>query len=129
MNACKRLHSTILYTSILSALAATACTVKSDDPNDPNARVDKVVVVGTSVTSALYVSGELGLTTVPKDALDEAVLDPALHVDIRITSPAELTTTVSATECTAPEPGKKAINVGLIIDDSGSMSSSDPKML
>jgi Mg-chelatase subunit ChlD len=129
MNACKRFRSSVLTTSILAALAATACTIQNDDKGDPNARVDKVVVVGTSVTSALYVSGELGLTTIPKDALDEAVLDPALRVDVRITSPAELTTTVSTTECTVPEQGKKAINVGVILDDSGSMSGSDPNKL
>jgi hypothetical protein len=129
MNACKRLRSSVLYTSIFAALAATACTVPTDDKGDPNGRVDKVVVVGTSVTSALYVSGELGLTTVPKDALDEAVLDQALRVDIRITSPVDLATTVATTECTVPEAGKTAINVGVILDDSGSMSSSDPKKL
>lgn len=129
MNACKRLHTKVLSLSILAALAATACTVQSDEQGDPNPRVDSVTVVGTSVTSALYASGELGLTTVPKDAAGEAVLGKGLKVALRITAPAELAAEVSATECTAPDAGKKAVSVGVIIDDSGSMSGSDPSML
>lgn len=131
MNACKRFGSSVLYTSIFAALAATAaCSIQTDanEKGDPNARVDKIVVVGTSVTSALYVSGELGLTTVPKDGADEAVLDDGLKVDVRITSPAELATSVGSTQCTAPEAGK-AVSIGVIIDDSGSMASSDPNNL
>ena len=129
MNASNRLRSSVLYTSIFAALAATACTVPSDEKGDPNVRVDKIVVVGTSVTSALYVSGELGLTTVPKDGADEAVLDNALKVDIRITSPAELATSVGSTECTVPDPSKKSVAIGVIIDDSGSMSGNDPNQM
>ena len=129
MNACKRLRSTVLYTSILAALAATACTVKSDDKGDPNGRVDKVVVVGTSVTSALYTSGELGLITIPQDATSEPVLDGKLNIDIRITSPADIATTVASTECTVPDQGNKPVAIGMIIDDSGSMLESDPKLM
>jgi Mg-chelatase subunit ChlD len=129
MNADNRLRSSLLYTSIFAALAATACTVPSDDKGDPNVRVDNIVVVGTSVTSALYVSGELGLTTVPKDAADEAVLDNALKVDVRITSPAELATSVGTTECTVPDASKKSVAIGVIIDDSGSMSGNDPNKM
>ncbi|MDB5218062.1 MAG: hypothetical protein JWO86_5989 [Myxococcaceae bacterium] len=126
MNACNRLRSSLLYTSILTALAATACTVKSDDQGEANARVNKVVVVGTSVTSALYASGDLGLTTIPQDAASQPVLDGKLNVDIRITSPAEIATTVGTTECTVPDQNDKAVAIGMIIDDSGSMFSSDP---
>jgi Mg-chelatase subunit ChlD len=129
MNARNRFRSSVLYTSVFAALAATACTVQSDDKGDPNARVEKIVVVGTSVTSALYVTGELGLTTVPKDGADEAVLDDTLKVDVRITSPAALATSVADTECTAPDPSKKSVAIGVIIDDSGSMSSNDPNQL
>jgi hypothetical protein len=130
MNACNRLRSSVLATTILAALAATACTaVSSDDKGDPNGRVDKVVVVGTSVTSALYTSGDLGLTTIPQDASNEAVLDGKLNVEIRITSPAEIATAVSATVCTAPNPSSKAVAIGMIIDDSGSMSESDPNLM
>ena len=130
MNACNRLRSSVLATTILAALAATACTaVSSDDKGDPNARVDKVVVVGTSVTSALYTTGDLGLTTIPQDAASEPVLDGKLTVDIRITSPAEIATTVSGTECTVPDSNGKAVAVGMIIDDSGSMSESDPNLM
>ena len=127
MNACKRFGSSVLYTSIFAALAATAaCTIQTDGNSDLDARVEKVVVVGTSVTSALYASGELGLTTVPTDAAGEAVLDDKLKIDIRITSPAGLATTVGTTQCTAPDPSKKNVAIGVIIDDSGSMGSSDP---
>lgn len=129
MNARNALRSSVLYSSIFAALAATACNVASDDKGDPNVRVEKVVVVGTSVTSALYTTGELGLTTIPKDSSDEAVLDSALKVDIRITSPAELVTSTLGTECTAPDPNKKAVSIGVIIDDSGSMSGNDPNDL
>ena len=113
MNACKRLRSTVLYASILAALAATACTVKSDDKGDPNGRVDKVVVVGTSVTSALYTSGELGLITIPQDATSEPVLDGKLNIDIRITSPADIATAVASTECTVPDQGNKPVAIVL----------------
>jgi|GEM_PF-4079960 len=130
MNACTtRFGSTALPLSILLALAAVACVEPTDDPGNPNARVDNVVVVGTSVTSALYVSGELGLTTVPKDAAGNAVLGSGLKVDLRITSPVQLSAEVSSTECTAPDPSKKGIAVGVILDDSGSMSGSDPQKL
>jgi hypothetical protein len=129
MNALERLASSVLYSSIFAALAATAaCTIKTDDQGDANARVEHIVVVGTSVTSALYVNGELGLTTVPQDGNGQAVLDSNLNVAVRITSPAELATTVGTTECTAPEAGK-AVAIGVIIDDSGSMGSNDPENL
>jgi Mg-chelatase subunit ChlD len=114
---------------MLVALAASACTIVSDDKGDPNARVDKVVVVGTSVTSALYTTGELGLTTVPKDASDEAVLDDKLEVTVRITSPADIATSTLQTECTVPDPSRKSVSIGVIIDDSGSMATSDPNEL
>jgi hypothetical protein len=129
MNACNRFRSTVLTTSIVTALAATACTIQTDAKGDANGRVDKITVVGTSVTSALYVSGELGLTTIPKDLSDEAVLDSGLKVDIEITSPAELATSIGATECTVPDASKTSVAIGVIIDDSGSMSGNDPNKL
>jgi hypothetical protein len=131
MKACKSLRTSVLYTTVFAALAATAaCTIQTDDEKkgDPNARVDSIVVVGTSVTSALYTTGDLGLTTIPKDASDEAVLDDALTVGIRITSPVEMAAAVSGTQCTAPDAGKP-VAIGVIIDDSGSMSSNDPDKL
>lgn len=129
MNACKLLHPKVFSLSILAALAATACTLPSDEQGDPNPRVESVTVIGTSVTSALYANGELGLTTVPKDAAGEAVLGKGLEVSLRITSPAALAAEVSGTECTAPDAGKRSVSIGVIIDDSGSMSGSDPNML
>jgi hypothetical protein len=130
MNACKRLRFASSLTSLLGALAISACTiVPSDDPGDANAQVEKVVVVGTSVTSALYADGKLALTTVPTDAAGEAVLAKGLEVHVSITSPIALDVTVDSTECTEPDQGKKSISVGVILDDSGSMDSSDPDNL
>lgn len=129
MNACKRLSS-VLPLSVLAALATTACTVSSDaDSAELNARVENVTVVGTSVTAALYTNGSLGLTTVPKDGKGEAVLGNGIKVSIRINAPFVAEAAVSGTECTVPDANNKAINVGVILDDSGSMSSSDPKMM
>lgn len=128
MNACKVLG--LLPLSIVAALAATACTVQSDaGAAELNARVENVTVVGTSVSSALYASGELGVTTVPKDARGDAVLGDGLKVSIRISAPFFAEAAVSGTECTVPDPNNKAINIGVILDDSGSMASSDPKMM
>jgi uncharacterized protein YegL len=111
-------------------LGLAACTIQvPGSESEPNARVDEVVLVGTSVTSAIYTTGEVGFTTVPKDTKDEAVLATGLKVDVTITNPPSVAVEVSGTECTAPEQGKRAIAVGVIIDDSGSMSSSDPKFL
>jgi Mg-chelatase subunit ChlD len=130
MSACKRsgMGVSSLTIALLAGLAAAACTVPTNDEGDANARVQEVVVVGTSVTSSLYVSGDLGLTTVPKDDKAEVVLDKTLKVDIKITSPSSLSVQVDGTECTAPDAGKKSIAVGVVIDDSGSMASNDEKM-
>ena len=117
-----------LSLAIVASLAAAACEVQSDS-GDVNGRVEGVTVVGTSVTSALYSTGALGLTTIPLDSADQAVLGKGLKVGIRITAPFVADASVSGTECTEPEQGKKAINVGVIIDDSGSMGSNDPKVL
>jgi von Willebrand factor type A domain-containing protein len=131
MHACKRHRLLRSLPLAVAALAATACTIQvpSDESSDPNTRVDEVVVVGTSVTSALYTTGEIGLTTVPKDSRDQVVLGKGLKVEVVLTSPTATTVDVAGTECTEPEQGKRAIAVGVIIDDSGSMGSSDPKVL
>ncbi|MBX3186213.1 MAG: VWA domain-containing protein [Labilithrix sp.] len=128
MNACKRLRPSVLF-SLLASLGAAACALPSDDAADANARVDAIVVVGTSVTSALYTTGELGLTLVPKDASGEAVLAKNLDVKVVLTSHPEIGVEVSSTACTAPEAGKQHISVGVILDDSGSMGSNDPDVL
>ena len=123
MIACKK----VFYASLLAALGATAaCSVQTDQQGDPNASVTDVVVVGTSVTSALYATGDLGLTLIPKDVGGAVVVGDGLHVSVTITSPASLVTTVGSTQCSAPEAGDQKLNVGVILDDSGSMASSDP---
>ena len=101
MSACTRSRTRLAFATLLAAFAA-ACSIQvgPDAPPqgeppaptpggvDPNTRVDEVVVVGTSVTGELYVSGAMGLTTVPKDAAGEAILAPGLNVDVKITTPA-----------------------------------------
>ncbi|MDB4944889.1 MAG: hypothetical protein JWP97_4423 [Labilithrix sp.] len=129
MNASKALHSTAFTLSLVAASLVTACEIRTDDAADLNARVTEVTVVGTSVTSALYASGELGLTTIPKDAKGEAVLGAGLKVAVTLTSAGSLVTTTGDTECTLPATGDEALNVGVILDDSGSMYSSDPDKL
>jgi hypothetical protein len=110
------------------AALATACTVQPSDSSDPNNNVDKVVVVGTSVTSALYASGDLGLTTIPQDAAEKAILSKDLKIAITITSPESLVVDIASTECTEPDANKKSTAIGVIIDDSGSMGGTDPDM-
>src|SRR3954471_11399995 len=90
------------------AALATACTVQPSDSSDPNNNVDKVVVVGTSVTSALYASGDLGLTTIPQDAAEKAILSKDLKIAITITSPESLVVDIASTECTEPDANKKS---------------------
>ena len=82
MNACKRFGLSTPLT-LLAALTSAACiAVPADDPGDANRRVDNVVVVGTSVTSALYTTGDLGLTTVPKAGANDVVLSKDLKVSL-----------------------------------------------
>jgi len=125
MTVCNRFRIPL---TLLLGLSA-ACTIEAPSDEAPNARVNQVVLVGTSVTGTLYTTGEVGFTTVPKDSKDEAVLATGLDVQITILNPPSVVVEVSGTECTVPEQGKKSIAVGVIIDDSGSMSSSDPKYL
>ncbi len=125
MTACNKIR---LSLGLLLGLSACTIQVPSNE-SEPNARVDEVVFVGTSVTGALYTTGEVGFTTVPKDAKDEAVLSSSLKVEITITNPPSVAVEVAGTECTAPSEGKRSIAVGVIIDDSGSMRSSDPQFL
>jgi hypothetical protein len=154
MNACK-LHNTTRVFSVLALLAlASACTIQTstNDPNkpadpqqqnnnppdpnkpaeppvDPNEKVTEVVVVGTNVTNLIYVNGALGLTTVPKDtASNQAVLASGLKVQVTITSPTPMTVEVTSTECTPPDDKAKPTAVGVILDDSGSMSGNDPEL-
>lgn len=125
---CKKVYSKFLSASLLALLGCTAaCSVQTDGQGeDPNPKVTDVVVVGTSVTSALYATGDLGLTIIPKDASGQSVLGAGLKVTLKITSDATLNANVSDTQCTEPAAGDQKLNVGVILDDSGSMSESDP---
>jgi Mg-chelatase subunit ChlD len=118
-----RVFGATVSVSLLASLAA--CTVSSDDPN---AQVDQVTVVGTAVTADVYVSKSFGVRMIPTRAADgSAVLSNDLAVKVRISSPEGINVTVDKTECSAPADANAAVNVGVVIDDSGSMSGSDPK--
>jgi hypothetical protein len=116
---------------LLSVL--TGCTIRTDDSDDDdeehvNARVQSVIVVGTSVTAKIFETGEYGLTLVPKDAAGAAVLGDGLEVEISITNPPGVfTSTVDDSTCTAAEGGA-GLSVGVIIDDSGSMGTNDENL-
>lgn len=111
--------------ALLGVASLAACTTPSDDAN---AQVDAVTVVGTTVTSDLYASKSFGVRMIPTRASDgAAVLSNDLAVKVRITSPEGVTATVQRTECSVPADADAPVSVGVVIDDSGSMSGSDPK--
>jgi hypothetical protein len=98
-------------------------------PGEVNAEVTSVIVVGTSVTNKIYENGQYGITLVPKDATGQAVLGAGLKVGITINTPPTFTSQVTMSECTQTQaPGGAGLAVGVIIDDSGSMSGSDPTL-
>ena len=100
----------------------------SPDDSAANEAVDSVIIVGTNVTKKVYETGEYGLTLLPRDAAGAAVLSDGLAIDVSITSPPGLfTSEVLTTHCAAAVPGA-GLSVGVIIDDSGSMGSSDPQL-
>lgn len=109
-----------------TALIAFSAGCGGDDAS--NARVKSVVVVGSSVTSSIYQDGKYGLTMIPKDEAGHAVLGEGLNVKITITNPPGMfTSRVSSTACGSVSAGD-GLAIGVIIDDSGSMSGSDPML-
>jgi hypothetical protein len=114
--------------AVCLAFGAAACTVApTDQPGEANAQVESLLVIGTSVDEDLYTRGELGLTFVPKDAKNGAVLANDLKVDVRIIDPPGLSVRLAATQCTPKASAGQPLAVGVVLDDSGSMSSSDPQ--
>jgi len=102
-----------------------ACS--GSDSSHLNASVDSVIIVGTSVTKEIYQTGHYGLTLVPKDDQGEVVLGQGLKVLITLASPSGFTSTIDDTTCNEGKAGD-GLSVGVIIDDSGSMSGSDPEV-
>lgn len=111
----------------LLAAALGGCGGAAEDPAHLNQRVKSVIVVGTSVTNQIYADGGYGITLVPLDQQGKAVLGQGLDVAIAIDQPAGFTSQVQDSSCTVADPGA-GLAVGVIIDDSGSMASSDPKL-
>ncbi|CAN5925294.1 hypothetical protein BH11MYX4_BH11MYX4_56190 [soil metagenome] len=133
----------------LLALGAAACSVRlgSDSPapaNEPSPAADadggaavhagsndevvEVTVVGTSATSAFRVDGSMGVTLLPMNAAHEIVLAGDLAVGVTFSAPSGLSVAVARTECTALAPNVDSSAIGIIIDDSSSMTENDPKM-
>src|SRR6478609_5016039 len=110
-------------------LAATlgGCGGGSGSDSKLNEAVKTVLVVGTSVTGQIYVDGGYGITLVPLDEAGKAVLGEGLDVSIDIEAPTGYTSAVNENNCMTADPGA-GLAVGVIIDDSGSMSSSDPSL-
>jgi len=104
-----------------------ACSSPGEKPGQINAQVESVIIVGTSVTKQIYVDGGYGLTLLPKDSQGKVLLGSGLTVRINIDSPSGFTSAVRGTECSEP-PDDAGLSIGVIIDDSGSMSSSDPEL-
>jgi hypothetical protein len=116
-----------LFATTMTLLALGAACAPEDEVA-ANGAVESVIVVGTNVTSRIYQSGEYGLTLVPRDAQGAAVLSDGLRVSIDILSPPGLFTSQSlGNRCAASTPGA-GLSVGVIIDDSGSMSGTDPQL-
>ena len=133
----------------LFLLASAACNVRlgSDSPDaapiesspdagaladggdtDPNGEVVEVMVVGTSATSTFQTDGTMGITMLPMNAAHEVVLAGNLAVDVTFSTPSGLSASVTSTACTALAPDVHASAIGIVIDDSGSMTDNDPKV-
>ena len=119
--------ATFLPFAVALAIAALGGCGGGQDAGHLNERVKTVIVVGTSVTGQIYTDGGYGITMVPLDAQGKAVLRQGLDVTISIDQPGGFTSQVRDNSCTAAAPDS-GLAVGVIIDDSGSMSSSDPKL-
>jgi hypothetical protein len=118
------------YIGVVGALCLVAAGCGSEESGAVNAKVKSVVVVGTSVNAqTLYMSGTYGLTLIPMDQAGGAALGDGLKVDVTITQPAGMfTSTVKQSTCTPVVQSGSALSIGIIIDDSGSMASSDPML-
>jgi len=123
----RRAVTTFLPFAAALAIGALGGCGGGEDAGHLNEKVKTVIVVGTSVTGQIYTDGGYGITLVPLDAQGKAVLGQGLDVTISIDQPAGFTSQVRDNSCTAAAPDA-GLAVGVIIDDSGSMSSSDPKL-
>lgn len=108
------------------------CT--DDDPSErdagvrPASEVTQVDIAVTNVTASVYTDGRYDVTFIPRTSAGTALLDPdKLDVAIEITAPSGQTSMIISKTCNTPMGG--GLSVGVIIDDSGSMSSSDPQLL
>ena len=125
-------------------LGVTACSVRmgsdgpASTPNKPapaadvdggakgqadrNGEIVEVTVVGTSATSTFRALGDMGITVLPRNAAGEIVLADNLAIDVTFSAPGGLKVDVGKTECTAVAPNVDSSAIGIIIDDSKSMT-------
>ncbi|HEY0468737.1 MAG TPA: vWA domain-containing protein [Polyangiaceae bacterium] len=115
------------FAAVASVISCAACSSSDETPSKINTEVESVIIVGTSVTKQIYIDGGYGLTLLPKDAQGKVLLGQGLTVNITIDRPDGFTSVVRDTDCSEP-PDDSGLSVGVIIDDSGSMSSSDPDL-
>jgi hypothetical protein len=89
--------------------------------------IEEVALVGTSVTSAIFATGTFGITTIPKSASHEPTLVANLKTEVRIVSPAGMDLETEGTVCKPSAPALGAPIIGVVIDDSIDMATSDPQ--
>ncbi|MDB5215878.1 MAG: hypothetical protein JWO86_3805 [Myxococcaceae bacterium] len=132
---------------LLLALTSMACTIataptssgpSASDAGDAPApdgqassaavEVEEVALVGTSITSAISATGTFGVTTIPRSALHDAILDKNQPFAVHIVSPAGIELEAPVTECTARAPALQPSAFGVIVDGSGDMAQDDPQL-
>jgi hypothetical protein len=138
-------HRSRIGLPLLLALTSMACSISTaptssdpsasdagDAPDAPTssgaAEVEEVAIVGTSITSAISTTGSFGVTTIPRGALHEAILDKNQTFAVHIASPAGIELEAPVTECTTRPSAVQPSAFGLIIDDSIDMAHDDPQL-
>jgi hypothetical protein len=139
-------HRSRIGLPLLLALTSVACTIStgptssgpsaSDAGDAPDGQastsngaveVEEVALVGTSITSAIATTGLFGVTTIPRGAQHEAILDKNQAFAVHIVSPAGIELEAPVTECTAQPSAVQPSAFGVIIDDSIDMAQDDPQ--
>ena len=105
-----------------SAVCLAAAAVAGCGSGVNNADIVTVALLGTNVTSSIKTDGKFAVITVPLDSAGHAVVGDGLKVVVNLSS---LTDDVLETTCTVPTAAEP-LSVGVIIDDTGSMSTNDP---
>ena len=112
--------------SLLPALAVgllvPGCSLFGSEPT-----VDQVFFIGTRVPADFLTTGAFELVATPLDEDGEAILDNDVSVEVEVLNVSELEAATSYDG--ANEVSGKPLAVALVLDGSGSMSSTDPNRL